>query len=60
MSLIKVQGDAVPFRWMPPEALRRRRFSEKSDVWAFAVTGWELLTGGDVPYALIDTTEEVG
>jgi hypothetical protein len=23
---------------MPPEALRRRHFSEKSDVWAFAVT----------------------
>ena len=55
-----VQGDELPFRWMPPEALRRRRFSEKSDVWAFGVTAWELLTGGDVPYALIGSNEAVG
>ena len=54
-----VQGEDVPFRWMPPEALRRRRFSEKSDVWAFGVTAWEMLTGGDVPYAFIESNEAV-
>jgi serine/threonine protein kinase len=54
-----VPGDSVPFRWMSPEALRRRRFSEKSDVWAFGVTAWELLTGGDVPYAFIESNEAV-
>lgn len=47
------QNEDVPFRWMPPEALRKRRFSEKSDVWAFGVTAWELLTGGEVPYGFI-------
>jgi len=31
-------GGGVPGRWMPPEAILRRRWSEKSDVWAFAVT----------------------
>ncbi len=54
-----VQGEDVPFRWMPPEALRRRRFSEKSDVWAFGMTAWELLTGGDVPNAFIGSNEAV-
>ena len=54
-----VAGDEVPFRWMPPEALRRRRFSEKSDVWSFGVFAWELLSGGDIPYAFIMSNEEV-
>ena len=54
-----VQGEAVPFRWMPPEALKRRRFSEKSDVWAFGVTAWELLTGGQIPFAFIASNEAV-
>ena len=32
-------GDnSIPVRWMPPEALQRRRWSEKSDVWSFGVT----------------------
>eukprot|EP00656_Telonema_subtile_P040825 TRINITY_DN4590_c0_g1_i1.p1 TRINITY_DN4590_c0_g1~~TRINITY_DN4590_c0_g1_i1.p1 ORF type:complete len:769 (+),score=134.77 TRINITY_DN4590_c0_g1_i1:130-2436(+) len=43
-------GDELPFRHMPPEALQRRRFSEKSDVWAFGVAVWELLTLGMLPY----------
>jgi serine/threonine protein kinase len=33
-----------PLRWMAPESLRHRQFSEKSDVWAFAVTCVEILT----------------
>jgi len=53
------QDEDVPFRWMPPEALKRRRFTEKSDVWAFGVTAWELLTDGEVPYAFIASTEAV-
>jgi serine/threonine protein kinase len=44
------QAPRLPVRWMAPEALRRWRFSERSDVWAFGVLAWELLTGGDVPY----------
>jgi tyrosine-protein kinase shark len=53
------QNQDVPFRWMPPEALRKRRFTEKSDVWAFGVTAWELLTDGEVPYGFIASTEAV-
>jgi hypothetical protein len=53
-------GDGVPVRWMPPEAILRRRWSEKSDVWAFAVTVWEMFTHGLVPYTFIFSDSEVG
>ena len=45
-----------PIRYMPPEALQRDRFSEKSDVWAFGVVCWEILTLGFIPY--FDIPEE--
>ncbi|KAI1730351.1 protein tyrosine kinase domain-containing protein [Ditylenchus destructor] len=40
----------VPFSWCPPESLRFRQFSHKSDVWAFGVTLWELYTFGEEPW----------
>ena len=30
-------GDRIPMRWIPPETIKKRRWSEKSDVWAFGV-----------------------
>jgi serine/threonine protein kinase len=47
---VEVASGDKPIRYMPPEALRKDRFSEKSDVWAFGVVCWEILTLGDVPY----------
>ena len=35
---------------MAPEAIERNRWSEKSDVWAFGVFFWEVLTMGAVPH----------
>ena len=32
-------------RWMAPETIKKRRYSEQSDVWAFGVTLFILLTG---------------
>uniref|UniRef100_A0AC34QV93 Receptor protein-tyrosine kinase n=1 Tax=Panagrolaimus sp. JU765 TaxID=591449 RepID=A0AC34QV93_9BILA len=44
-------GAKVPFKWVPPECLiSRGHFSEASDVWAFGVTCWEIITYGGVPY----------
>ena len=59
MTYKSVPGSAVPFRWMSPEAIDRRRFSEASDVWAFGVTAWELLSGGMFPFSRIQSDEEV-
>ena len=44
------RGGAVPTRWVPIEALEKRRFSEQSDVWAFGITLVEVFTGGLKPY----------
>ena len=47
---VEVASGDKPIRYMPPEALRKDRFSEKSDVWAFGVVCWEILTLGVIPY----------
>ena len=53
-------GDGLPFRWMSPEAIERSQWSEKSDVWAFAVAVWEMFTHSQVPYTFIPNDSEVG
>jgi len=40
----------LPVRWMPPESIADGIFTEKSDVWSFGVTCWEVFTGGEIPY----------
>jgi len=32
-----------------PEALTERKFDEKSDVWSFGVTMWEIFSYGETP-----------
>lgn len=54
-----VSNGVFPIRWMAPEALRRGRFSEASDVWAFGITALELFTRGDIPYFLLTENNDV-
>ena len=51
----RVRGRAMlPIRWMATESFYGR-FSEKSDVWAFGVTVWEIFTlGKRQPYEEMD------
>uniref|UniRef100_A0AC34FK65 Protein kinase domain-containing protein n=1 Tax=Panagrolaimus sp. ES5 TaxID=591445 RepID=A0AC34FK65_9BILA len=44
----------LPLRWMAPEALKNRTFSEFSDVWSFGTLAWEVFSKGKIPYGTID------
>ncbi len=39
--------------WMSPEAVAKRSYSKKSDVWSFGCTLWELCTG-ELPFAGVE------
>ncbi|XP_076343561.1 insulin-like growth factor 1 receptor isoform X3 [Tachypleus tridentatus] len=47
----------MPIRWMAPESLRKGEFSEKSDVWSYGVTVWEILTLAETPYSSLDNSD---
>ncbi|EDQ88238.1 uncharacterized protein MONBRDRAFT_32895 [Monosiga brevicollis MX1] len=40
----------LSIRWLAIDAFQYKIFSEKSDVWSFAVTVWEILAYGRQPY----------
>ena len=46
----KANGGKMPIKWLALECIQHRVFTHKSDVWAFGVTVWELLTYGGRPY----------
>lgn len=46
----KADGGKWPIKWLALECIRHRTFTTKTDVWAFGVTIWELLTFGGRPY----------
>ncbi|XP_055335847.1 vascular endothelial growth factor receptor 1-like isoform X2 [Paramacrobiotus metropolitanus] len=44
------QNAKIPARWMAPESLQDRIFTEKTDVWSFGIVIWEMFSFGKVPY----------
>jgi len=44
------RSELVVVKWASPEVLLRSRYSTGSDLWAGAVTMWEVLTRGQRPY----------
>ena len=42
--------EKLPVKWTAPEAMFKKKFSHRSDVWAFAILMWEVFSFGDTPY----------
>lgn len=53
----KAEGGKMPIKWLALECIQHRIFTHKSDVWAFGVTVWELLTYGGRPYDNVPARE---
>jgi len=49
--------NTLPIRWCSPEVLVKRKFSPKSDVWAFGIVCFEIFSEGAVPFNDLDNKE---
>ncbi|XP_070532000.1 tyrosine-protein kinase receptor TYRO3-like [Ptychodera flava] len=44
---------------MAPECFKKQHYDTKTDVWAYGVLLWEIMTKGETPYPAIDNSELV-
>ena len=49
----KTRSDDGPYKWMAPESIQRKEYNEKTDVYMFGITMWEIMYGQE-PYPMDD------
>ncbi|KFD68613.1 LOW QUALITY PROTEIN: hypothetical protein M514_19246 [Trichuris suis] len=54
---LQMVGGRLPVRWMAPESIFVRMFSNKSDVWSFGIVLWEIVTVDLNPYPGVDIAQ---
>ncbi|KAM9707804.1 tyrosine-protein kinase receptor TYRO3 [Menidia menidia] len=47
----------LPVKWIALESLADNVYTSQSDVWAFGVTMWEIMTRGQTPYPGVENSE---
>lgn len=40
----------VPVKWLAPETMQQKVYSNKTDVWSYGVLVWEIYSDGAEPY----------
>lgn len=49
-TYVKSHQEPLPWKWMAPESINYLHFNQKTDVWAFGITLWEIYSLGVSPY----------
>ncbi|XP_071522280.1 fibroblast growth factor receptor 4-like isoform X2 [Panulirus ornatus] len=55
----KTSEGRLPVKWMAPEALFHRVYTSQSDVWAYGILLWEIMTMGGTPYPAVPSVEKL-